>query len=416
MSQALASDQKNDIKAEATLTELIDNNKRILDSRIDKDIITKFVHTLIERKHEKFVKLLQALIVCDGEAVLKNQTETSKQIFGDENIYKELIFNIRVRQGQPEIYIDDLAEEDPEARWLNFPAFHLISEERDKGEQYGYFISLISLFSDLCLERNYIAINFLQGIYTRETCFAIISQNFDGKVWDLKSVFARLMNAIWIDKEPYQPMNLPRYVFFCEEIYETPGQEIISAQINNNEFEGLKDYLQEYFTGLAEEGCTQIYEVERNRFTLMALQMTITLTSFGFYPTVNKLKSLVKPLLVLLNGMRDVTSSQEYRLFQSELKKPKEVHMVVKKTIAKKLLQQSKYLMLSLNPNQQKTNLRHVNTEESLIVMECKDRICELIKIVTNIANDLIIRKFLFSFKSKRDNALRASPCLSDDK
>ena len=414
MSQALASDPKNDIKAEATLTELIDNNKRILDSRIDKNIITKFVHTLIERKHEKFVKLLQALIVCDGEAVLKNQTETSKQIFGDESIYKELIFKIRVWEGEPQIYIDDLEEQDPAARWLNFPAFHLISEERDNGEQYGYFISLITLFSDLCLERNYIAINFLQGIYTRETCFAIISQNFDGRVWDLKSAFARLMNAIWIDKEPYQPMNLPRYVFFWEDVCASTSQEIISANIKNNEFEGLKDYLQEYFTGLAEEGCTKIYEVERNRFTLMALQMTITLTSFGFYPTVKKLKSLVQPLLVLLNGMRDVTTFLEHRAFLAEFK---EQDGISRRNSSKKLFQHSKYVMLSLHPNlQKKANLRYISTEEALIVMECKDRICEILKIVTNIANDLVIRKLLFAFRCKRDNALSASPCISEDK
>lgn len=42
-------DQKIDIGAETTLTELIDNNKKILEDKIKTETVEKFVSMLIER-------------------------------------------------------------------------------------------------------------------------------------------------------------------------------------------------------------------------------------------------------------------------------------------------------------------------------------------------------------------------------
>ena len=46
MAHTLSTNEDTDLKAEATLTELIDQNKKILESRISKDTISKLINML----------------------------------------------------------------------------------------------------------------------------------------------------------------------------------------------------------------------------------------------------------------------------------------------------------------------------------------------------------------------------------
>lgn len=58
--------KEGDIGAEITLTELIDNNRAILEHKIDEGTIYSFLEMLLEEKEEKYVRLIRALCVCDG--------------------------------------------------------------------------------------------------------------------------------------------------------------------------------------------------------------------------------------------------------------------------------------------------------------------------------------------------------------
>lgn len=73
MTQAMTFDARNDILAEPTLTELIDNNRTVLETKINSAIIQKFIDLLITDRQTKYLKLLRALINCDGEAMINNQ-------------------------------------------------------------------------------------------------------------------------------------------------------------------------------------------------------------------------------------------------------------------------------------------------------------------------------------------------------
>lgn len=73
MEQAMEYDPTVDMLAEPTLTELIDNNELILKKKIDLTIITRFANLLIEEKSVKYIKLLRALVNCDGKAMKVNQ-------------------------------------------------------------------------------------------------------------------------------------------------------------------------------------------------------------------------------------------------------------------------------------------------------------------------------------------------------
>lgn len=50
------------------MTELIDNNKKILE-RIGETTVKKFLKMLYDEQEEKYVRLVRALVLCDGEAI-----------------------------------------------------------------------------------------------------------------------------------------------------------------------------------------------------------------------------------------------------------------------------------------------------------------------------------------------------------
>lgn len=421
MRQALAPDSV-DIKAEETLTGLIDNNKRILDSKINSETIRQFVESLKATKNQKSVNLLQALIVCDGKAVLKNQTEASRLIFEHEEVKESLILKMRMRAVQVQIDFKEY-NEDREAHWITLSDFYSLSQQKDNGERYEYFLSLIYLFANLCLERNYIAIEGLQSVYTYEICYNIISGDY--QLWDLKAAFARLMNNLWIDRKPYHPLHLPRHIILWEDIPASQLTELPAAIEKNDMFENLMEYLQEYFSNLAQEGSTKIYETERNRFTLVVLELAKTLATFGFYSTVQKLKGLAQSLLVMLNGMMDAMTRAEYEEFSHNLRRQSDISPLKVSSNAdfsmrtstrtrsasprKGTTRMGTVLMnktestFVLENSRRDPTLKYKETEETVIVMDCKNKVCELIKIIMTITNDINVMKFLSSFKNSVD-------------
>ena len=73
MNHAIHQSKKYNLYVTATLTELIDNNMRILKSRINPKTIKVFFDMLNKKaRHEKYVNILRALVNCDGEAVISN--------------------------------------------------------------------------------------------------------------------------------------------------------------------------------------------------------------------------------------------------------------------------------------------------------------------------------------------------------
>mmetsp|Transcript_28117 Transcript_28117/g.24849 ORF Transcript_28117/g.24849 Transcript_28117/m.24849 type:complete len:170 (+) Transcript_28117:179-688(+) len=167
------SDDLNDIKAEPTLTELIDNNRRILESKVEPKHREEFVRMLRRNPREKFVNLLRALTVCDGKAMKKSQEDLSKQILEDQKVRDQLIYKLRINNNRIEIRVRDFETAelniDVNEYWVSLDNFIDDSRANDninrtedrEGEAYKYFISMVYLLSDLCLDRNYRAINIL---------------------------------------------------------------------------------------------------------------------------------------------------------------------------------------------------------------------------------------------------------------
>ena len=167
MNQSVMTTSDFDILVEPTLTELIDNNKKVLANKIKPESISRFISVLMKNKHERYVKLLNALCVCNNEAILENQNKIIEIILKNKQNKKHLIHLLRKNKfDEFEIYAFD--------EWIN-----LIKLERENDKVrikfYNYFCSMIELTADLCLDKNFLAIDELKDIYTFKICFLLIS-------------------------------------------------------------------------------------------------------------------------------------------------------------------------------------------------------------------------------------------------
>ena len=170
---ALKTKGRNDIKSEGTLTELIDNNKRILKFRLRKETINKFVQLVSAEKVPKYINILRVIIVCDGEPMQRNQREISKLLLKDQKMRERLLYRIRINGQEVEINIT-LSNDD----WMNLKDLEKNTKLLDTNKNYSFFYfftSLTRLLGDLCLNRNYLAIEVLNDLISFDICTKIIT-------------------------------------------------------------------------------------------------------------------------------------------------------------------------------------------------------------------------------------------------
>jgi len=86
----------NNLMAESVLTELLNNNKKLLDNQINFETIENFVKLCFQQgKNERFMRLLSSLCCCQGEAVISKQNAITEILLEREINKKLLLFEIK---------------------------------------------------------------------------------------------------------------------------------------------------------------------------------------------------------------------------------------------------------------------------------------------------------------------------------
>jgi hypothetical protein len=112
-------------------------------------------------------------------------------------------------------------------------------------ELYRFFLNSVGLLTDLCYDRNYLAINILKKYYGLDTCISIII----GHIYDfgIRANFVRLLENLWVDADPFIPISSP------SKIKNIGGGEVHQDDFLTTEapgdfgkFERLLEFLDEY--------------------------------------------------------------------------------------------------------------------------------------------------------------------------
>ena len=186
-------DERFDILAEPTLTELIDNNKAVLETKIKPDTIRKFINMLLEDQKEKYVSLIRALCLCNYEPMINNQTELSKMILSNNSNRNSLVFPVRKNENSLEINVRNNS-------WIPLSEFQTNLESEENQDLYRFFICMVHLLAELCYGKNFLAISKLKSIYSFEICCEVISNRSYNEVKAFVDILNEKLLKIYVNQ------------------------------------------------------------------------------------------------------------------------------------------------------------------------------------------------------------------------
>lgn len=379
--QSMASVETN-IKAENTIAVLVSNNRTLLEKQITSNTIEKFISLCKEqKKDERFVLLLTALCSCMGEAITSNQNDIIRILLEDEEYRNILVFPLKQRNGVIQIRIKDTKDE-PE-QWVALKELKEYSGSHDGMRIYKYFCAFIDLIAELCLDRNHRALNYLIDIYPLDIVLkALMHSDLDHGI---KSKFVKLMEHMYVNKDPFNPLKVPNFTRIWNEISMT-GNKI---QYFNGELpeyiQNLKEFVIQYLKDT--KGVQSIFDSERNQMSLQVIKLVKLMVSYGFYKTKDELREVSVALISLLNGTDDVYDLQQNGYDEEEYNL-------------------DSFRKVKALATQFESTVRYQKSEDNIIIMNCKEQICDTLLKILDIENDLKMSLFLGFFKDEIESQL----------
>ena len=190
-------------------------------------------------------------------------------ILNDPKVSKELLFNLRFERGGT-VEIEKAKIPNMRLRWEDLNVFKdesttVPDKYKERCEQYfEYFNSIILLISDLCLDRNQDAINFLEKEYPFDLCYEIINNGSandfidDRKNYGLKvrNAFTRLMITLWIDRSENIKIILPNRIRIWNKLQFAQN---INQVLDYERYDHLKQFVTDYFKEILTSNKKQQY-------------------------------------------------------------------------------------------------------------------------------------------------------------
>jgi len=140
--------------------------------------------------------------------------------------------------------------------------------------------------------------NYLVDIYSNEIVYKAITHK--GLDYHIKSRFIRLMNNMYVNKDPYDHLKVPNFTRIWDEISAIGNRIKFYKNELPDYIKELKSYILEYLKST--NGIQSIFDTERNQMTLQVIKLAKLMISYGFYKTKEELRDISVCLIMLLNG------------------------------------------------------------------------------------------------------------------
>lgn len=293
-------------------TELVDNNEKILDGKINRDTIKNIVRFITEdERDKKYVKILRALCICDSKGVLKNQTQLTNLILSNQQTTQYFIFKIEVEEEDIVLNFPALAAcksyskrgvrmgQGKDAK-IPLKQLQMESEAIDGGKSYSYFIELIHFLADLCYEGFTQAIKWLQRIFDFETLLDIL--NAEDKNYEIKDAFCHLFTNLWVDLPEYTKLKVDLTTVEWDRLkdnYTFPSLDISDLL----KFKPIKYYVSQtisyHFIDIDLQKPETVHQVS---FLNSIIRLAWKMMELGLYNELREINSLVKGLKKVLKN------------------------------------------------------------------------------------------------------------------
>nr|AGN03925.1 inositol 1,4,5-trisphosphate receptor [Dugesia japonica] len=333
------------ILSEDTITALLHNNRKLLEKHITVSEINTFINLIRKGKDSsyRFLKHLSDLCISNNVAIPITQELICKCLFHENNqdilvkteIYKR-ITEIEYEVGpsfddgfeddddllsvsetekckDSETILETEEEDEIVLTWDNGKQSKSLQElvnasannSKDEESILTYYRYQLNLYSNMCLDRQYLAINYLSNelsIYLILKC--ISNESFPQ---NLRASFCRLMIHLHVDRDPQEIVIPVRYARLWTDIpknmnidnYDSADQESGQKEVVKQSFGPVMVFVEEYLNSIA--SCNLMFnDQELNKLTLEIVNLAKHLIYFGFYTFRDHLR-LVKTLLRILD-------------------------------------------------------------------------------------------------------------------
>ncbi|XP_047489023.1 inositol 1,4,5-trisphosphate receptor-like isoform X3 [Penaeus chinensis] len=421
-----------DVLAEETITALLHNNRKLLEIHITAAEIETFVGLVRKNMHKwdwRFLDYLKVLCISNNQAIARTQELICKSVFSEKN--KDILIETRLVEEDIEVEVEVegsgsmmAIEQDEEVvlTWNNGECSKSIEElasranmgDSDGGEDkliLEYYRHMLDLFSNMCLDRQYLAIKPLSPLLKINLMLKCMEMEI--LPYDLRASFCRLMLHMHVDCEPQEMVTPVKYARLWSEIQ--PQMSIAdydkhaalhSAEAAETTFREVILFVEEYLCNVVDK-MWSFSDPEQNKLTYEVVHLARYLIYFGFY-SFNELLRLTKTLLSIL----DCSFDSDTKYFPNNI--PAGRISADTGGVIKTLGDMGAVVTnLALGTNRMGTRISSGGTsrkkksgaadKEDLFVMDTKLKIIEILEFILNVRLDYRISCLLSIFKKESD-------------
>jgi inositol 1,4,5-triphosphate receptor type 3 len=339
--------------ASRCIVEMLEKNKQLQEDKVNDEAVGTFIEMIRTSKMKgEYLRLLQAVCSCKGKGVDDNQCMVAEQwltearelqimieadnrkvaesfsLFNKVWVPKELDaksstvgsdycagFEIYKSEKIPQVKISWVSDDpmlDPNAlggaqgkvpiekvlanQFDDYGGTMTAAAVRIKKRVADYFIAQLNLAAEVCLDRNYVAIELCETTLPFDALFAILkTPELDPSLY---AAIVRVITCIHVDRDPQTVLRVPR---LSRILNEEPKQELelrmpFVDESRASYFALLQDTIEEQLSLSATQG-----DADGSEFDLRIMQLLKQLVKFRFYSKPDEVTKLITPLVSSLD-------------------------------------------------------------------------------------------------------------------